>query len=382
MASTELIDSSTRAYLIEIGREPLLTADDEIKLAMDILKGGREAERARKRFIESNLRLVVSVARRYVGHGLDLLDLIQEGNFGLMTAVEKFDHTKGFKFSTYATWWIRQAITRGLANTGRTIRLKSGVHDEVNKLKKTITELSGCGDEPTDEEIAEAMDVSVERVRDLSKWARPVGSLDKELNPSEGGGSSVIDMIEDRTIAPPDETALASMDRAEVVRLLSVLNQRQREVIVLRFVHELTLEQCGEHFGVTRERIRQIQMKAMEKLERSGTRIRTVTAVASAVDDVSVKADETPVDAAHAAAAPAKSRASRPKLTLAGVPSEAVEEWLPRLSTREREVAVLRFGLEGNEEHSNGAVAEKLGLNYGYAAILVSQGFKKLRTAA
>ena len=259
-------DDPVRMYLKEIGKIPLLTADEEIELAKRMEKGDPEAKR---RLAESNLRLVVSIAKRYTGRGMQFLDLIQEGNMGLMKAVDKFDYTKGYKFSTYATWWIRQAITRGIADTGRTIRVPVHMVETINKtLRMTRTLLQELGREPTPEEVAERLNVSVSRVREVLKISRDPVSLDTPIG--EEDDSHLGDFIEDDSALSPADSAAFSMLRAELATALESLTDRERQVVKLRFGLEdgraRTLEEVGKEFNVTRERIRQIEAKALRKL--------------------------------------------------------------------------------------------------------------------
>ena len=259
-------DDPVRMYLKEIGKIPLLTADEEIELAKRMEKGDPEAK---KRLAESNLRLVVSIAKRYTGRGMQFLDLIQEGNMGLMKAVDKFDYTKGYKFSTYATWWIRQAITRGIADTGRTIRVPVHMVETINKtLRMTRILLQELGREPTPEEVAERLNVSVSRVREVLKISRDPVSLDTPIG--EEDDSHLGDFIEDDSALSPADSAAFSMLRAELATALESLTDRERQVVKLRFGLEdgraRTLEEVGKEFNVTRERIRQIEAKALRKL--------------------------------------------------------------------------------------------------------------------
>ena len=260
------IEDPVRMYLKEIGKVSLLTADEEIELAKRMEQGDEEAK---KRLAEANLRLVVSIAKRYVGRGMLFLDLIQEGNLGLIKAVEKFDYRKGYKFSTYATWWIRQAITRGIADTGRTIRVPVHMVETINKtLRMTRTLLQELGREPTPEEVAERLNVSVSRVREVLKISRDPVSLDTPIG--EEDDSHLGDFIEDDSALSPADSAAFSMLRAELATALESLTDRERQVVKLRFGLEdgraRTLEEVGKEFNVTRERIRQIEAKALRKL--------------------------------------------------------------------------------------------------------------------
>ena len=257
-------EDPVRMYLKEIGKVPLLSA--EVELAKRVEAGDEEAK---KQLTEANLRLVVSIAKKYVGRGMPFLDLIQEGNMGLMKAVDKFDYTKGYKFSTYATWWIRQAITRGIADTGRTIRVPVHMVETINKtLRMTRTLLQELGREPTPEEVAERLNVSVSRVREVLKISRDPVSLDTPIG--EEDDSHLGDFIEDDSALSPADSAAFSMLRAELATALESLTDRERQVVKLRFGLEdgraRTLEEVGKEFNVTRERIRQIEAKALRKL--------------------------------------------------------------------------------------------------------------------
>ena len=260
------IEDPVRMYLKEIGNVPLLTTEQEVELAKRVEAGDEEAK---KQLTEANLRLVVSIAKKYVGRGMPFLDLIQEGNMGLMKAVDKFDYTKGYKFSTYATWWIRQAITRGIADTGRTIRVPVHMVETINKtLRMTRTLLQELGREPTPEEVAERLNVSVSRVREVLKISRDPVSLDTPIG--EEDDSHLGDFIEDDSALSPADSAAFSMLRAELATALESLTDRERQVVKLRFGLEdgraRTLEEVGKEFNVTRERIRQIEAKALRKL--------------------------------------------------------------------------------------------------------------------
>lgn len=259
-------EDPVRMYLKEIGNVPLLSGDEEVELARRVEEGDEEAK---KKLTEANLRLVVSIAKKYVGRGMPFLDLIQEGNMGLMKAVDKFDYTKGYKFSTYATWWIRQAITRGIADTGRTIRVPVHMVETINKtLRMTRTLLQDLGREPTPEEVAERLNVPVSRVREVLKISRDPVSLDTPIG--EEDDSHLGDFIEDDTALSPSDSAAFSMLRAELSTALESLTDRERQVVRLRFGLEdgraRTLEEVGKEFNVTRERIRQIEAKALRKL--------------------------------------------------------------------------------------------------------------------
>ena len=259
-------EDPVRMYLKEIGNVPLLTTEQEVELAKRVEAGDEEAK---KQLTEANLRLVVSIAKKYVGRGMPFLDLIQEGNMGLMKAVDKFDYTKGYKFSTYATWWIRQAITRGIADTGRTIRVPVHMVETINNtLRKTRKLLQELGREPTPEEVAERLNVSVSRVREVLKISRDPVSLDTPIG--EEDDSHLGDFIEDDSALSPADSAAFSMLRAELATALESLTDRERQVVKLRFGLEdgraRTLEEVGKEFNVTRERIRQIEAKALRKL--------------------------------------------------------------------------------------------------------------------
>jgi RNA polymerase primary sigma factor len=260
------IDDPVRMYLKEIGKVSLLTQAQEVQLAQRMEKGDEEAKR---RLIEANLRLVVSIAKKYVGRGMLFLDLIQEGNLGLIRAVEKFDYRKGFKFSTYATWWIRQAITRALADQARTIRIPVHMVETINKLVRVSRQLlQELGREPTAEEIAEAMSLPVERVREINKIAQEPISLETPIGEEED--SHLGDFIEDHDALAPAEAASFTMLKEQLDGVLETLSPRERKVLKLRFGLDdgrpRTLEEVGREFGVTRERIRQIEAKALRKL--------------------------------------------------------------------------------------------------------------------
>lgn len=260
------IDDPVRMYLKEIGRVPLLTGDEEIKLAQRMEQGDEEAKR---RLAEANLRLVVSIAKRYVGRGMLFLDLIQEGNLGLIKAVEKFDYNKGYKFSTYATWWIRQAITRAIADQARTIRIPVHMVETINKLIRVSRQLlQELGREPQPEEIGKEMDISVERVREIMKIAQEPVSLETPIGEEED--SHLGDFIEDQDAPAPAEAASFMLLKEQLEEVLDTLTPREEKVLRLRFGLDdgraRTLEEVGQHFGVTRERIRQIEAKALRKL--------------------------------------------------------------------------------------------------------------------
>ena len=259
-------EDPVRMYLKEIGNVPLLSTEEEIELAKRVEEGD---EAAKKKLTEANLRLVVSIAKKYVGRGMPFLDLIQEGNMGLMKAVDKFDYSKGYKFSTYATWWIRQAITRGIADTGRTIRVPVHMVETINKtLRMTRTLLQELGREPTPEEVADRLNVPVSRVREVLKISRDPVSLDTPIG--EEDDSHLGDFIEDDSALSPADSAAFSMLREELNTALESLTDREGQGVELRFGlrdgRARTLEEVGREFNVTRERIRQIEAKALRKL--------------------------------------------------------------------------------------------------------------------
>lgn len=260
------LDDPVKVYLREIGRVPLLSSEEEIELAIKIAEGNQYAK---QRLTEANLRLVVSIAKKYVGRGMYFLDLIQEGNVGLIKAVDKFDHTKGFKFSTYATWWIRQAITRAIADQARTIRIPVHMVETINRLKKIQSQLlHENGFEPSEELIAEKMELPVERVREIMRVAQEPVSMETPIGPEED--SRLMDFIRDEDALAPDEAALKTITNEDIDGVLKTLSPREEAVIRLRFglmdgrCH--TLEEVGMEFDVTRERIRQIEAKALRKL--------------------------------------------------------------------------------------------------------------------
>ena len=260
------IDDPVKVYLKEIGRVPLLSSDEEIELAIKIGEGDVAAK---QRLSEANLRLVVSIAKRYLGRGMSFLDLIQEGNLGLIKAVEKFDYTKGFKFSTYATWWIRQAITRAIADQARTIRIPVHMVETINKVKKVQSQLlHQNGHEPTPNEIAEEIDMPVDKVREIMRVAQEPVSLETPIGEEED--SHLGDFIPDNDAPAPADAASHTMLREQLADVLSTLTPREEKVLRLRFGLEdgrsRTLEEVGKEFNVTRERIRQIEAKALRKL--------------------------------------------------------------------------------------------------------------------
>ena len=260
------IEDPVRMYLKEIGKVPLLTAEEEIELAKRMEAGDEDAK---KRLAEANLRLVVSIAKRYVGRGMLFLDLIQEGNLGLIKAVEKFDYNKGFKFSTYATWWIRQAITRAIADQARTIRIPVHMVETINKLVRVSRQLlQELGREPTPEEIAERMEIPVERVREILKISQEPVSLETPIGEEED--SHLGDFIQDDNVPVPADAAAFTLLKEQLVEVLGTLTEREQKVLRLRFGLDdgraRTLEEVGKEFNVTRERIRQIEAKALRKL--------------------------------------------------------------------------------------------------------------------
>ena len=260
------VEDPVRMYLKEIGKIPLLTTDQEIELAKRMELGDQQAK---KRLAEANLRLVVSIAKKYVGRGMQFLDLIQEGNLGLIKAVEKFDYRKGYKFSTYATWWIRQAITRAIADQARTIRIPVHMVETINRLIRTSRQLvQELGREPTAEEIAEKMDIPVERVREIRKISQDPVSLETPIGEEED--SHLGDFIQDEHVAVPADQATFTLLHEQLMEALSTLTEREQEVLRQRFGLDdgkpKTLEEVGRQFHVTRERIRQIEAKALRKL--------------------------------------------------------------------------------------------------------------------
>ena len=260
------MDDPVKVYLKEIGHVPLLSAEEEIELAVKI---SNNDEAAKSRLAEANLRLVVSIAKRYVGRGMQFLDLIQEGNLGLIKAVDKFDHTKGFKFSTYATWWIRQAITRAIADQARTIRIPVHMVETINKVKKTNSQLlHKIGRDPSAEEIAAELDMPVDKVREILRVAQEPVSLETPIGEEED--SHLGDFIPDDDALAPADAASNILLKESLDEVLNTLTPREKKVIVLRFGladgHPRTLEEVGKEFNVTRERIRQIEAKALRKL--------------------------------------------------------------------------------------------------------------------
>lgn len=265
----DIADDSVRLYLREIGKIPLLTAEEELALAKKVKSGDKKAK---DQMAEANMRLVVSIAKRYVGRGLDLLDLIQEGNTGLLRAVEKFDPDRGFKFSTYATWWIRQAITRAIADQARTIRIPVHMVETINKLLRTQRRLTQeLNREPTNEEIAAAMEMEVDKVEHIMKIKQDISSLDASVRDDEED-SVLGDFIEDEDAKTPTESASEQLLKEQVKQILGTLTEREQKILKLRFGLEdgksHTLEEVGQEFSVTRERIRQIEAKALAKLRK------------------------------------------------------------------------------------------------------------------
>ena len=264
--NSAMSDDPVKLYLKEIGSYPLLTIEDEINLAKRIEQGD---EHAKKQLAESNLRLVVSIAKRYVGRGLSFLDLIQEGNLGLIKAVDKFDYTKGYKFSTYATWWIRQSITRSIADQSRTIRIPVHMSEVINKTYRVSRNLlQELGREPTEQELSKALDMPIEKVREILKVSADPISLDTPIG--EEDDSHLGDFIKDDSIVGPEDAAAYAMLQDQISKLLNTLTDREQRVLTLRFGLDdgrtRTLEEVGKEFKVTRERIRQIEAKALRKL--------------------------------------------------------------------------------------------------------------------
>ena len=274
------VSDPVRLYLRECGANPLLSAEQEMNLAKIIEKGKRKdatpeekeaARNAKKEMANANLRLVVSIAKKYPGRGMPFLDLIQEGNIGLLKAVDKFDYTKGYKFSTYATWWIRQAITRSIADQARTIRVPVHMVETINKMNRVGRRfLQEHGREATNEELSKEMGISVEKIREAKKAAQDPISLETPIGEKED--SHLGDFIEDQKTASPEDEAAATMRREQVYKMLDTLTEREKGVLALRFGMDdgtpRTLEEVGKHFGVTRERIRQIEGKALKKLKK------------------------------------------------------------------------------------------------------------------
>ena len=263
------IDDPVRMYLREIGRIKLLTADEEIDLARKIVAGGQPGAVAKRKLVQANLRLVVSIAKKYVGRGMLFLDLIQEGNLGLIRAAEKFDHERGYKFSTYATWWIRQAITRAIADQARTIRIPVHMVETINKLKKVTRKLAQeLARKPSEEELSVEMGISINKLREIIKVAQEPLSLETPIGKEED--SRLGDFIEDKDADAPVKTVAHELLREDLAEVLGSLSPRERDVLRLRFGmddgRQRTLEEVGQLFGVTRERIRQIEAKALRKL--------------------------------------------------------------------------------------------------------------------
>ena len=268
----DITDDSVRMYLREIGKIPLLSLEKETELAEKAMQGD---QRAKDKMAEANMRLVVSIAKRYSGRGLELLDLIQEGNTGLLRAVDKFDPSKGFKFSTYATWWIRQAITRAIADQARTIRIPVHMVETINKLMRTSRRLTQeLNREPTNQELAKEMDMNVEKIEYIQKIKQDITSLDAGIgrDGEEGEESTLGDFIEDEDTASPEESATVQLLKEQVREILSTLSDRERKILEMRFglngTKSHTLEEVGLEFAVTRERIRQIEAKALMKLKK------------------------------------------------------------------------------------------------------------------
>lgn len=272
----EVADDSVKLYLREIGKIPLLSQEEEFELAQKIINGNeKEKKRAKDKMAESNMRLVVSIAKRYSGRGLDFLDLIQEGNTGLLRAVEKFDPDKGFKFSTYATWWIRQAITRAIADQARTIRIPVHMVETINKVLRTQRRLTQeLNREPTTEEIGKAMDMDADKIEYVMKIKQDIASLDASVGrDGEDDDSSLGDFIEDEDRVSPEDSAATQLLKEQIAEILSTLTDREQKIIKMRFGigggKSHTLEEVGAEFSVTRERIRQIEAKALAKLRKN-----------------------------------------------------------------------------------------------------------------
>ena len=264
-------DDSVRLYLREIGKIPLLSNEEEAQLAQDIVKGSRKAK---EKMVEANMRLVVSIAKRYSGRGLDFLDLIQEGNTGLLRAVEKFDPEKGFKFSTYATWWIRQAITRAIADQARTIRIPVHMVETINKVLRTTRKLTTeLNREPTIEEIAKELDMDVDKVEYVMRIKQDIASLDASVGRDGDDEDSVLgDFVEDEERVSPEDSAANQILKEQLAKIINTLSDREQKIIKMRFgiggERPHTLEEVGYEFSVTRERIRQIEAKALSKLRK------------------------------------------------------------------------------------------------------------------
>ena len=272
----EIVDDSVRLYLREIGKIPLLSTEEEFKIEKKVIHGTpKEQKKAKDKMAESNMRLVVSIAKRYSGRGLDFLDLIQEGNTGLLRAVEKFDPDKGFKFSTYATWWIRQAITRAIADQARTIRIPVHMVETINKVLRTQRRLTQeLNREPSTEEIAKAMDMEPEKIEYVMKIKQDIASLDASVGrDGEDDDSSLGDFIEDEDRISPEDSAANQLLKEQIAAILSTLTDREQKIIKMRFGigggKSHTLEEVGAEFSVTRERIRQIEAKALAKLRKN-----------------------------------------------------------------------------------------------------------------
>ncbi len=275
-AYDEVADDSVKLYLREIGKIPLLSQEEEYELAQKIIHGNaKEQKRAKDKMAESNMRLVVSIAKRYSGRGLDFLDLIQEGNTGLLRAVEKFDPDKGFKFSTYATWWIRQAITRAIADQARTIRIPVHMVETINKVLRTQRRLTqDLNREPSTEEIAKAMGMEPEKIEYVMKIKQDIASLDASVGrDGDDDDSSLGDFIEDEDRVSPEDSAATQLLKEQIASILSTLSDREQKIIKMRFGigggKSHTLEEVGAEFSVTRERIRQIEAKALTKLRKN-----------------------------------------------------------------------------------------------------------------